>query len=202
MFYKPFLIVIVGPSGVGKTTIVREIIHSDSGIKYSISATTRKRRKDEVDGRDYYFLNTKTFKKWIREKKLYEWALVYGDYYGTLKEPVLQWLNAGFKVIMDLDIQGARAIKSLHPNCVSIFVLPPTIEELKKRLMHRGQDKMDAILRRVELARDEINCFKEFNYVVVNEEIDSVAGDVRTIIQAEELKSERYLIKKEASNQV
>ncbi|MEA3431943.1 MAG: guanylate kinase, partial [candidate division WOR-3 bacterium] len=148
MYYEPFFLVLVGPSGVGKSTIVREIIKLHEDIKYSISATTRRPRKDEVNGKDYYFLDIPAFKNWIKEDKLYEWALVYGDYYGTPREHVDAFIRESHDVIFDLDIQGAISVKSQREDTVTVFLLPPSKEELKRRLLKRG-DNENAVIERI-----------------------------------------------------
>lgn len=181
MSYKPFLIVIVGPSGVGKSTVVQEILKLYSDIRYSISATTRRPRKDELNGRDYYFLDTPTFKEWIKEDRFYEWAVVYGDYYGTPREPVDELLNRGYSVILDLDIQGALRMKSKREDVVTIFLSPPSIEELKKRLTERG-DGMDTISKRIKEVEREMNKVRRFDYTVRNEVLKETVEKVSAII--------------------
>lgn len=190
MYYEPFFIVLVGPSGVGKTTVVREILNFHGDIKYSISATTRTPRKDEVHGRDYYFLDISTFKDWIREDRLYEWAVVYGDYYGTPRKSVDEFLEEGYDVIFDLDIQGGSTMKSKRGNTVTVFLLPPSIEELSRRLLRRG-DEEDIIVKRIEEAEREVNVAFRFDYIIRNDVLEETIKKVEAIIVAERCCSKR-----------
>ncbi len=178
---KPVMIVIVGPSGVGKTSVAQELLKLHKDIRYSISVTTRKLRKNELDGRDYYFLDVSTFKRWIKEDRFYEWAVVYGDYYGTPREPVDELLDKGYSVILDLDIQGALTMKSKREDVVTIFLSPPSIEELKKRLIERG-DGMDTINRRIKEVEREMNEIGRFDWTVRNESLKDAVREVSAII--------------------
>lgn len=190
MYYEPFFIVLVGPSGVGKTTVVREILKLHGDIKYSISATTRTPRKDEVHGRDYYFLDISTFKDWIKEDRLYEWAIVYGDYYGTPRESVDEFLKEGYDVIFDLDIQGGSSVKSKRGNTVTVFLLPPSREELRRRLLRRG-DKEDIIVKRIKEVGREVDAAFRFDYIIRNGVLEETIKKVEAIIVAERQRSKR-----------
>lgn len=199
MSYKPFFIVLVGPSGVGKTTVVRGILRMRKDMKYSISATTRKKRKDELDGKNYYFLDVAEFKRWIEEDRFYEWAIVYGDYYGTPKEPVDNFLLEGYNVIFDLDVQGALSIKLSKKDSVTIFLLPPSIKELQRRLLDRG-DKEDIIDRRIEESKGELNEAGRFDYIVKNESLEETIKNINTIIMAEAYRTERAVLNSPFTN--
>ncbi|OYD16915.1 guanylate kinase [candidate division WOR-3 bacterium JGI_Cruoil_03_44_89] len=190
MYYEPFFIVLVGPSGVGKTTVVREILKLHGDIKYSISATTRTPRKDEVHGRDYYFLDISTFKDWIKEDRLYEWAIVYGDYYGTPRESVDEFLKEGYDVIFDLDIQGGSSVKSKRGNTITVFLLPPSREELRRRLLRRG-DKEDIIVKRIKEVEREMDAAFRFDYIIRNGVLEETIKKVEAIIVAERQRSKR-----------
>jgi len=190
MYYESFFLVLVGPSGVGKSTIVREIIKLHEDIKYSISATTKRPRKDEVNGKDYYFLDISTFKNWIKEDKLYEWALVYGDYYGTPREQVDAFLGGGYDVIFDLDIQGAISIKLKRKDTVTIFLLPPSKEELKRRLLKRG-DNENVVVKRIKEIGREVRAASRFNYIIRNDVLEETIKKVDAIIMAERHRTKR-----------
>ncbi|MCK4256274.1 guanylate kinase [candidate division WOR-3 bacterium] len=190
MSYKPFLIVLVGPSGVGKTTMVQGIMKLHKDIKYSISATTRKPRKDEVDGKSYFFLDIPTFKKWIEDDRFYEWALVYDDYYGTPKKPVEETIRCGFSVICDLDIQGALSLKSKRSDSIAIFLLPPSIEELKRRLIERG-DRDEVINKRIEEVEREVGKAVQFDYIVRNDMLEDTIRKIDAIVIAEKHSTKR-----------
>ena len=190
MYYEPFFLVLVGPSGVGKSTIVREIIKLHKDIKYSISATTRRPRKDEVNGKDYYFLDIPTFKNWIKEDKLYEWALVFGDYYGTPREHVDAFIRESHDVIFDLDIQGAISVKSQREDTVTVFLLPPSKEELKRRLLKRG-DNENAVVERIKEIEREVKTASRFDYIIRNDVLEETIKKVDAIIIAERHRTKR-----------
>jgi len=190
MYYEPFFLVLVGPSGVGKSTIVREIIKLHKDIKYSISATTRRPRKDEVNGKDYYFLDIPTFKNWIKEDKLYEWALVYGDYYGTPREHVDAFIRGSHDVIFDLDIQGAISVKSQREDTVTVFLLPPSKEELKRRLLKRG-DNENAVIERIKEIEREVKAASRFDYIMRNDILEETIKKIDAIIMAERHRTKR-----------
>lgn len=189
---KPFPIVLVAPSGTGKTTICQSILDKLPTLRRSISATTRKPREDEVDGRDYYFLSYSVFREWMVGGKFCEWAEVYGELYGTPKEPLTRYMSEGYHILLAIDIQGARAIKAAYSNAVSIFILPPSISELEKRLVKRNKDSCIEINKRLELAQFEINHLNEFDYIVVNNELNATVQKIIAIITAEECKTYRY----------
>lgn len=184
MYYEPFFVILVGPSGVGKTSVVQEVLRLHEDIKYSISATTRKPRKGEIHGKDYYFLDIPTFKNYIKKDKLYEWALVYGDYYGTPREPVDMFLEEGYDVIFDLDIQGGIFMKSQKEDTVTIFLLPPSKEELKRRLLQRGDDE-HTIVKRIEEIEKEVKIAIKLDYIIRNDVLEDTVKKVKAIIMAE-----------------
>jgi len=179
------LIVISGPSGSGKGTVCQGLCRAMSGLHISISATTRKPRSGEKDGINYYFLSREQFEKMIAGGQLLEWADVYGYYYGTPGEPVIEALNAGKDVILEIDVQGALQVKSKFPGCVLIFLIPPTRAELEKRLRNRGTDSAEEIERRLRWAEKEINEVSKYDYLVINDDLESAIRKVCTIITAE-----------------
>lgn len=185
MSKKAKLIVISGPSGVGKTTICNEIIARRKDIVYSISATSRQRRKGEINGREYFFLTEKEFKRWIAEDKFAEYAVVHGNYYGTPREFLEENLSKGFYVLMDIDVQGAKKLMPLYPDGIYIFVLPPDFEELKKRLIKRNTDDTKEIENRLNTAREELKYMKDYKYVVKNINLDETIAEILKIIDNE-----------------
>lgn len=189
---KPLLVVISSPSGAGKTTVCKKILKRHPEYLYSVSFTTREKRKGEVNGKDYHFVGEKEFEKMIKRKEFAEWACVYGDYYGTSKK-VIEWAKKEKKtLIMVLDVQGAFAIKRLYPESVLIFMLPPSLEELKKRLKKRATDKREDMKKRLKSAVKEISFWSNYDYVLVNENLNQTVKEVENIISAEKNKSKRF----------
>lgn len=193
MSRKGILFVISGPSGVGKGTLREKLMETPlDGLIYSISATTRKPRSGEVDGRDYFFSEVDCFESLIAQGELLEWALVYNNYYGTPKRFVMDNLEKGVDVLLEIDIQGALKVKDLVPNGVFVFVLPPSIAELSKRLIERGKDSQPEIERRLACYDQEISYVSDYDYVVVNDDVLDAAGKIRAIIMAERCSTKRF----------
>ena len=176
------LIIITGPSGVGKGTVVKAILKKDINIWLSISATTRKPRNGEEDGKDYYFLTKKKFKEMINNEMFLEWAEFAGNYYGTPKNKINEKIKHGNKVILEIEVEGACQVRSKFPNIISIFLLPPNKKELEKRIRNRGTDSEKSILNRLERADFEMSSAKDFDYVLKNNEIDKTVDDILKII--------------------
>jgi guanylate kinase len=193
--HQPFLVVLSSPSGAGKTTICREVVRRDKKIFYSVSATTRPPRKNEVNRKSYIFLSEKKFRQLVAANELLEHAEVYGYLYGTPKRPVLKAFRAGRDVIADLDIQGMRSCKRMLPGTVSIFILPPSFAELQRRLTRRGTEADQELQRRQEALKSEIACIPEFDYLVINDKLEKAVRDVLTIIRAERLRTGRKIQK-------
>ena len=191
MSKKGTLFVISGPSGVGKGTLKEVLLAELAGIKLSISVTTRKPRVGEVDGRDYFFVSEETFKELILEDKLLEWAKVYTNMYGTPRDFVLENLNQGQDILLEIDIQGALQIKKKMPDGVFIFISPPSIEELGLRLYSRGKDSQESINIRLAACKDEMKYSKHYNYIVVNDNISEAVDKLKSIIVAERCKIEK-----------
>nr|WP_312576018.1 guanylate kinase [Sedimentibacter sp.] len=185
------LVVISGPSGSGKGTICKRLIEEIENISVSVSATTRKPRDGEIDGKNYFFLDEKEFLKKINNDEFLEYASVYGNYYGTPKKIVLNELENGKDIILEIDIQGALKVKENYPKGVFIFILPPSLEELKNRIEGRGTDSKEAIRRRLKSAYDELNYAFQYDYVVLNDEVDTAVEKIKEIISAEKNKSAR-----------
>jgi guanylate kinase len=192
------LVVISGPSGSGKGTICKRLIEEIENINVSVSATTRKPRVGEKDGENYFFIDEEDFLEKIKDGEFLEYASVYGNYYGTPKKAVLNQLENGKDIILEIDIQGALKVKGNYPKGVFIFILPPSLEELKHRIEGRGTDSKEAINRRLKSAYDELNYAFQYDYVVLNDEVDTAVEKIKEIISAEKNKSTRNqaLIKK------
>lgn len=190
---KGIPVVLSGPSGVGKSTICRLLLEQYDDIGYSISATTRQPREGEVDGLDYHFVDHEKFNDWIRQGELIEYAEVYGQFYGTPKESVERVFKQGLDVLLDIDVQGGENIKEVFPESVLVFLLPPSFEELKRRLVLRKTDEEETIARRLEQVQKELESLRHYDYVVVNESLTKSIGTVRAIIVAERYRRERHL---------
>ena len=191
---KGVLLVISSPSGTGKTTICKKLLEYDKNIYLSVSVTTRKKRKNEVDGVDYYFRSKNDFLNLKSENAFIENALVFENYYGTLKSEVLRQVDTGIDVIIDIDWQGTRQInKEMKGNVIKIFLLPPSINELKKRLSIRNSDSMKEINFRMSKALKEIKHYDEYDYVLVNDNLDNTFKQIVTILEAERLKLSKQL---------
>lgn len=189
---KALLVVISSPSGAGKTTVCQRILKKNLEYLYSISYTTRKKRKNEKEGKDYHFLTFKKFKEKIKRKELVEWAKVYGNYYGTSKKIIHRAQKEGKVLIMVLDIQGGMAIKRKYPESVLIFILPPNMKELERRLRKRATDKGMELKKRMDNALKEISFLPHYDYVVVNKNLHDTIKIVDQIINAEKYKSKRF----------
>lgn len=179
------LVVISGPSGAGKGTICKKLKEVMKDLKVSVSATTRGPRAGEVEGESYFFLKEEEFIKRINNDEFLEYAKVYGNYYGTPKKEVFKQLEDGNDIILEIDIQGALQVKKNYPRGVFIFILPPSLKELQNRIEGRGTDSKDVILRRMQCAYDELNYAFEYDYVVLNDEVESAVGKIIHIINAE-----------------
>ncbi len=185
------LVVISGPSGAGKGTICKRLKEVMKDLKVSVSTTTRKPRNGEVEGESYFFINEDDFIKKINNNELLEHAKVYGNYYGTPKEEVFKQLEEGNDVILEIDIQGALQVKKNYPRGVFIFILPPSLKELKNRIEGRGTDSKEVILRRMKCAYDELNYAFEYDYVVLNDEVETAVDKIQCIIKAEKNRAVR-----------
>lgn len=188
---RGLLIVVSGASGTGKGTVCKKILADMPEVAYSISATTRLPRPGEVDGKEYYFLNRDEFKTWIADEKFLEYAEVYGNFYGTPLNKIEERLNRGEDILLEIDVQGALNVKRKCPEGVYIFLLPPTIEELKRRIEGRGTETPESLARRLANAVAEINIGREYDYVVVNDSVDNAAAQIKAILAAERCKIER-----------
>ena len=178
------LIIITGPSGVGKGTVVKKLLDRNKDIWLSISATTRNPRMGEKDGENYYFISDERFKDMIDKKEFLEWAQFAGNYYGTPLSTVNEKIEKGFVVLLEIEVEGAKQIKEKFPESSSIFLLPPSKEELEKRIRNRGTEKEEAINRRLSRANHEIASSGEFDFVLTNHDVDETVKEVFKIIKS------------------
>ena len=189
---KGLLLVVSGPSGAGKGTICKALLNKNDQLKLSVSATTRKPRNGEVHGVNYFFIEKEEFTKMIENGEFLEYAQIYDNFYGTPKAAIIECLEKGQDVILEIEMQGARQIKEVYPEGVFIFVLPPSLEELKSRIVGRGTETQEEIEKRFSCAFEEINQIVNYDYFIVNEDIEKSVSDVEAIICAEKNKVTRY----------
>jgi guanylate kinase len=187
---RGLLIILSSPSGAGKSTLARALMGWDSPLKFSVSATTREPRPGEVDKKDYYFVSEQEFRTSVNDGEMLEHAHVFGNFYGSPKAPVEEAINAGRDVLFDIDWQGAQQIRtsSLATHTLSIFILPPSIAELHRRLVSRGQDTEETISKRMQKSWDEISHWDSYDYVLVNDNLAETEEKLKTIIKAERMK--------------
>ncbi len=188
---KGLLIVISGPSGAGKDTICNKLVHDNSNLWISISMTSREPRGMEKEGVDYFFVTKEVFEERIKNNYFLEYASYNNNYYGTPKDKIEDYLNSGIDVILVIDIQGAINIKKIMPSALFIFIMPPNMETLKNRLINRKTESREKVVERFKTAYNEINNFKKYNYVVVNDTVDNATHKVKSIIQAEKCRVDR-----------
>jgi guanylate kinase len=186
------MLVLSSPSGAGKTTLARRLLEAEPRIEISVSCTTRKQRDGEVDGRDYRFIDRDAFAGMRDRGEFLEWAVVFGNYYGTPRKPVEQALAAGRDVLFDVDWQGAQSLRDDSPDdVVTVFILPPSGKALERRLTERAQDAPEVVETRMREASNEIQHWGEYDYVVINHEIDQALAALRAILAAERLRASR-----------
>ena len=194
---RGMLIVVSSPSGGGKSTVIQCILDADPNMEYSVSVTSRPPRPGEVDGESYTFVSEETFQKWIEEDRFYEWAIVHNYHYGTRKDIIAEKLTRGRDVIMDLDFQGGLNMKRQSPAAVLVFLLPPNMEVLERRLRERKTDSEAVIVVRLKNAREEIEYASRYDYVLINNRLEETIDQVRDIIKAERHRTSRMDIKME-----
>ena len=189
---KGLVLVISSPSGAGKTTICKKLIDEVDGIELSVSVTTRKKRKDEVDGKHYFFKNKDEFKKLLNENQFLEHATVFGCLYGTLKYEVMSKINKGIDIIVDIDWQGTRQIaKRLPKDVIKVFILPPSMKELENRLGKRASENEENFKKRMSEAKKEISHYKEYDFVIVNGDLQIAVDQIKSILFSERLRINR-----------
>jgi guanylate kinase len=187
---RGLLVILSSPSGAGKSTLARRLRAWDPSIRFSVSATTRPPRSGEVEGEDYHFVSVDQFRQWVDRDEMLEHANVFGNYYGSPKGPVVAAIEGGQDVLFDIDWQGAQQIKNgvLRDAVLSIFILPPSIAELRRRLEARGQDDAGVIAARMLKSWDEISRWSEYDYVLVNDDLDETEAKLKSIVAAERLR--------------
>ena len=186
---KGSLFIISAPSGAGKTSLVKALLQRCDDLSVSISHTTRAPRAGEVDGKDYYFVDEPQFRKMINDNQFLEYARVFDNYYGTSRQRIEEDLKSGHNIILEIDWQGARQVKSLLRSAVGIFVLPPGYDVLRERLDNRDTDNSETVEYRMQQAREEISHYKEYDYVVINDDFDDAVSELTAIITATNLGS-------------
>jgi len=179
------LFVVSSPSGGGKGTIIRRVLDVVENLSYSVSYTTRAPRQNELDGREYFFINRDTFDEMVAAREFLEWACVHGNFYGTAKKQIMEETAAGADIILEVDVQGAASVRQLLMDSVSIFILPPSYDVLRQRLIARGTDSPQQLEVRLRNAPEELKQYSSFDYVIINDEIDRAAAQLASIIYAE-----------------
>lgn len=187
------LYVISGPSGVGKTSIIDGVMKRVNNVVFSVSCTTRPKRPNEVEGRDYFFVDEETFMRMVERDEFLEWAVVHGYYYGTPRKFVEEQLRKNINVILDIDVQGAMTVMKKFKDAVFIFVAPPSFDELKKRLLKRGTEQREDMIKRLEDAKKELEQIPKFQYLIVNVDLQESIDQLTSIIVAEQLKVNKVI---------
>jgi len=185
------LVVVSSPSGGGKGTLIRRVLKAVPNLGYSVSFTTRAARVGEVDGRDYFFVSEEKFKEMVEEGAFLEYARVHGNLYGTSRTQVERELSEGHDIILEIDVQGATSVRSLVDDAVSIFILPPSFEILRARLERRGSERPSDLALRLKNSRGEVEHYREFQYVIINDDAEIASSQLASVIYAERARRER-----------
>ncbi len=191
MSKRGVLMVVSGPAGVGKGTVCKQFLKDNPQVKLSVSATTRSPRPGEEHGKEYYFLSKEEFEENIKADKMLEYVCFVGNYYGTLKSAVEEKLSAGTDVLLEIEVEGAMNVKKKFPDSVLVFVLPPSFTELAERLKGRGTETAEVIEKRLCRAKEEFECVKHYDYVLLNDTVENAAEKLKNILTAEKMKIER-----------
>lgn len=188
---KGILMILSGPSGSGKDTVLNKLVESNEDVCVSISMTTREMRDGEIDGKHYYFVSREYFQKKIAEDKMLEYAEYAGNYYGTPRQPVEEMLNEGKSVVLKIEVQGAEKIRKIYPDVTSVFLLPPSMRVLEGRLRGRGSEDEETINHRLRIAREELRRAYDYDYIVINDTVENALHGLETVIEAEKKKTSR-----------
>lgn len=189
---KGFLLVVSGPSGSGKGTVCNELLERNDNVIFSVSTTTRSPREGEEEGVNYFFIDENRHREMVDRNEFLESAYVHGNYYGTPKEFVLDEIDKGRVVLLEIDVQGALQVEKVYPEAVTVFLLPPSMEELENRITKRGTETLESIRLRMKNAYDEIGLLDQYDYMVLNDEVNMAVEKIETIIRAERLKVKRH----------
>ena len=192
MTRKGMLLVIAGPSGAGKGTLYGRLLAADDSMTFSVSYATRAPRPGEVEGKDYHFVSEETFQQMVDQDGFLEYAAVHGHHYGTPRQPVIDALETGRSVMLDIDPQGALQVMEKMPDCVSVFILPPSFAELRRRLEGRGTETQEEIERRLRNARGEVALMGRYQYLVINDRVEEAYRTLQGIVDAEKQRSSRF----------
>lgn len=185
------LFVVSAPSGAGKTTLCKQLVAHVSGLKHSTSFTTRLPRPGETHGREYFFVDDRYFQDLVERNEFVEWAQVYGHRYGTPRTAMIEMMDSGIDVLLEIDVQGARQIKKTFEDAVFVYILPPSIDALRARLEQRGSDSTEEIQRRLQKVREEMWSYREYDYIVKNDDMKQALAGLEAIVLAERIKTKR-----------
>lgn len=191
MFRKGLLVVISGPSGTGKGTVLKLVKESFNNVRFSVSATTRKPREGEVEGKNYFFKTVEEFKEMLQNNEMIEWVEYCDNYYGTPRKYIEESMEQGYDVILELEVEGAINIKNQYPDSVTIFMVPPSFDELRLRIEGRGTEKPEVIEKRLKRAKEELSYIDRYDYITINNAVEDSVSEVNSIIIAEKLKYQR-----------
>lgn len=186
---RGLLIVISAPSGCGKSTVISELLKADPHLHFSVSVTTRGPRGSEQDGKDYFFVSNEEFLRLVEKDEMLEHACYVGNYYGTPKQPIFEKIDSGTDVVLEIEVNGAEQVKRRYPNALLIFILPPSFEELMRRLVDRRTDSPEVIEKRMQKAKSEMQRAKYYDYLVVNDDLSTAVSQIQAILTAEKLRN-------------